>query len=132
MKTLILFSALFFSANLCSQEQNSPTEINRYLQKSNIKRKTANVLLISGSGLLLTGFVVANSGSSSNGILNFSGNQLAGFGISTLGVLTALTSVPFYISAGHNKSKSRKISPQIGNFKTSENNYVTAGLKIEF
>ena len=132
MKTFILILALLFSANLFSQEQNNHDEINRYLQKSNSKRKTANVLLISGSGLLLTGVVVANSGSSNKGILNFSGTQLAGFGISTLGVLTALSSVPFYISAGHNKSKSRKIYPQLGNFKTPENNYVTAGLKIEF
>lgn len=132
MKTLILILTLLFSANFFSQERNNNDEINRYLQKSHSKRKTANVLLISGSSLLLTGFVVANSGSSSNGILNFSGNQLAGFGISTLGILTALTSIPFYISAGHNKSKSRKISPQIGNFKTPENNYVTAGLNIEF
>ncbi len=91
MKTFILILALLFSANLFSQEQNNHDEINRYLQKSNSKRKTANVLLISGSGLLLTGVVVANSGSSNKGILNFSGTQLAGFGISTLGVLTALS-----------------------------------------
>ena len=129
MKTLILFSALFFSANLCSQEQNSPTEINRYLQKSNNRKKTANVLAITGGALVISGFIVA---ASDNNDFLISSQEFTGIGISVLGIISGITSVPFYICAGHNKSKSRKISPQIGNFKTSENNYVTAGLKIEF
>lgn len=131
MKTLLLFSALLFSANLCAQQQNQTNEINRYLQKSNNKRKTANVLLITGGALILTAIAVGNSGNQ-NGTWFFTTNQLVGGAIFPLGTLSAVASVPFYISAGNNRSKSRKISPEIGNFKTTENNYVTAGLKIQF
>lgn len=129
MKTFILVLTLLFSANLCSQEQNSPTEINRYLQKSNNRKKTANVLAITGGALVITCFIVA---ASDNNDFLISSQEFTGIGISVLGIISGITSVPFYISAGHNKSKSRKISPQMGSFKTPENNYVTAGLKIEF
>ena len=132
MKTLILLLTLLFSANLISQNQNNTDAINRYLQKSNTKKKTANALLLTGTGLILTGVVIASTGNKNNGVMFFSPTQIAGFGISTLGVFSALTSVPFYISAAHNKSKYRKISPQLGSFNANENNYFTAGVKLEF
>ena len=131
MKTLILILTLLFSANFFSQERNNNDEINRYLQKSHSKRKTANVLLITGGALILTGVIVATTGNQDGGWF-FSPSQLVGASVFSLGTFSVVASIPFYISAGHNKSKSRKISPQIGNFKTSENNYVTAGLKMEF
>lgn len=126
---MIVFLAMLFGANLFSQEENKNQEVNRYLQKSLRQKKTANVFTITGGVLIISGIITA---STDNGRGFISGEQLAGASFITLGTVSALTSIPFYISAGSNKSKFRKIFPQLGSFKANENNYLTAGLKIEF
>jgi len=129
MKTSIILLALLFSTHLFSQEESKNQEVNRYLQKSLRQKKTANVLMITGGVLIISGMITISTDNKKGFI---SSEQLVGGSLITLGAVSALTSIPFYISAGSNKSKSRKISPQVGSFKTPENNYLTAGVKFEF
>ena len=129
MKTSILLLALLFSTNLFSQEESKNQEVNRYLQKSVRQKKTANILMVTGGVLIISGIITISS-DDKKGFL--SSEQVIGGSLVTLGAVSVLTSIPFYISAGSNKSKYRKFSPQIGSFKTPENNYLTAGVKFEF
>ena len=129
MKTSILLLALLFSTNLFSQEESKNQEVNRYLQKSVRQKKTANILMITGGVLIISGIITISS-DDKKGFL--SSEQVIGGSLVTLGAVSVLTSIPFYISAGSNKSKYRKFSPQLGSFKTPENNYLTAGVKFEF
>jgi hypothetical protein len=130
MKTYIFLMALFFSINVFSQQSNSAAEVNRYLEKSVRQKKAANILSLTGGGLMVTGIIVASTGS--DGGWFFSPNQLIGAAMFSAGTLSALASVPFYILSGRNKSKALKISPKFGSFRTNDNKYVTAGLKVEF
>lgn len=132
MKNLLLIFLFVLPLKFIAQ-QNNDSEINYYLQKSNTKRKTANALLITGGGLMLTGILVGSSGNQNNTWF-FSPNQIAGAGIFTLGVLSSLVSVPFYLSAHHNKNQSLKITPSamIINSNPQNKNYAALGLKITF
>ena len=129
MKTSFILLALLFSTNLFSQEESKNQEVNRYLQKSVRQKKTANILMITGGVLIISGIITISS-DDKKGFL--SSEQVIGGSLVTLGAVSVLTSIPFYISAGINKSKYRKFSPQLGSFKTPENNYLTAGVKFEF
>ena len=135
MKNLFLI-LLFIVPLTATAQQHKNSEINYYLQKSVSKKKTGNALLLSGTGLILTGIVVGTTAGKQNNALFFSSNQIAGAGIFSLGVFSALTSIPFYISANHNKKKSLKISPTTEIIQTNSisepKNYASAGLKITF
>ncbi len=126
---------VFLLPFMFNAQQTNSDEINRYLRKSANKKKTANILLFTGGGLILTGLIVGSSGNQKGSYL-ISGNELAGVGLFGSGVLSAVASVPFYISAHHNKKKSLKISPVTGiiqlNSITEPKNYALAGLKITF
>ena len=130
MKIYIFFTALFFSINVFSQQEDTAPEINHYLEKSVNQKKAANILSLTGAGLMITGVIVGSTGT--NGGWFFSPNQLIGAAMFSAGTLSALASVPFYILSGRNKSKALKISPEFGSFRTNDNKYVTAGLKVEF
>lgn len=132
MKHLLL--ALLFLLPLTFKAQKSNTDdLNRYLRKSTNQKKTANILLITGGGLMVTGLIVGNSGGQSGYI---SDNGLAGLGVFTLGALTSVISIPFYISAHQNKKKLIKLSPAVGiipaNTAVQNNNYGAVGLKFNF
>lgn len=129
MKTLILFLALLFSANLFSQEQNTNDDVNHYLQKSHRQKKTANILLITSGVLIVSGAIIA--GSDENDFL-ISAQQFTGMGVSIVGIVSGLASIPFYVSSTKNKSKNLKISPEAGHLKIDHKKYLTAGLKMEF
>lgn len=131
----ILLTLLFIFPITAFAQQNNDVELNQYLQKSNSKRKTGNVLLITGGGLILTGFVVATTGEQNSGYF-FSTNQLIGGSMITFGVLSSLVSVPFYISAGHSKRKYLKLTPSASiipsNTMNDNQNYTVVGLKLNF
>ena len=65
-----------------------------------------------------------------------SGSQIAGFLVATLGVTAALSSVPFYISAHHNRKKSFQLSQIIGTVQSfnliGEDKNTAVGLKLNF
>ncbi|MBF8457045.1 hypothetical protein IV494_07600 [Kaistella sp. G5-32] len=129
------FVLLFILPTVMNAQETKQSEINQYLKKANTKKKTANILLITGGGLLLTGIVVSATAQHKNSML-ISDRDLAGLGLSGLGILSAVASVPFYISAKNNKNKSLQISPTTGilrsNSITEPKNYATVGLNFNF
>lgn len=129
-----LFLALLFLLPFTFKGQKSDTDdLNRYLRKSSNQKKTANILLITGGGLMFTGLIVGNQGDHKGFI---DSNALAGLGVFTLGVLTSVISIPFYISAHQNKKKLIKFSPTVGiipaNTAVQNNNYGAVGLTLNF
>lgn len=134
MKNLLL-SLLFILPLTINAQKDNTDDLNRYLRKSTNQKKTANVLLITGGGLMVTGLLVGNSGNQ-DGSYFFSENQLAGFGLFSLGVISSVISVPFYISAHHNKRKLMKLSPAVSilpsNSLILKENYALVGMKINF
>ena len=129
MKFFFLIVFFFLSAKLCCQQRDKPLDVNQYLQKSIRQKKTANILAISGGALFVSGLIVA--GTDDNKFL-ISSQQLAGMGVSMLGVIAAVSSIPFYISANRNESRSLKINPISGSFSSAENRYFLVGLHVEF
>ena len=134
MKHLLL--AVLFLLPFTFNAQKSNTDyLNRYLRKSTNQKKTANILLLTGGGLMVTGLLLGNSGNE-EGTYFFSENQIVGFGVFSVGVLTSLISVPFYISAHHNKKKLMKLSPAVGitssNSVIVKENYALVGMKVNF
>ncbi|MFC6267690.1 hypothetical protein [Frigoriflavimonas asaccharolytica] len=133
MKTLIFIVILLLPTFIFSQ-QNNNSEAENYLKKSNSKRKTANILAISGGGLLLTGIVVSASNQHNQEFLPT--NLVVGGSLITLGVLSALTSIPFYISSNHNTKKYLKIVPSAKLIPKNElnhnTNYAVIGINLNF
>ena len=134
MKNLLLILLIILPISLTAQ-LNDAVQIDYYLKKSISKKKTANVLLFTGGGLLLTGVIVASTAEENGGFF-IPETHLAGLGIATLGVLSSLTSIPFYISASHHKNKSLKIFPAISHFQSDSldptKQYGMIGVKVNF
>lgn len=130
MKNLFILLNLFGFIYLKAQENTPQNEADKYLQKSIKQRKTANILAITGGGIFVTGLIITGS---SKGEL---GQSLSGLAISSLGVITSFSSIPFYISSNSNNKKYLKIKPSIGfltpNYPSSGKNYNTIGIGLEF
>ena len=135
MKNLLLTLLFIFPITAIAQ-QNNDVEISQYLQKSIAQSKTGNILLITGGGLIATGVLVAISGEKKGGHYFFSNNDAIGGSIATLGVLSALVSIPIHISSGHNKRKYLKLTPSAAmissNSFNEKQNYAVVGLKVTF
>ena len=97
----IIFCTMFLMISTISfsQDQNPTTTFTQqdYLQKSKQQKKTA--LILAGGGLILelAGVLTYHQGPASLGL----------FGA---GLLSQVVSIPFFISAGVNKHKSKKAS----------------------
>lgn len=128
METFLLIFVLFIGQSFYAQNDDN-TNLNRYLEKSQRQKKAANILAITGGTLVISGFIVA--GTADNTWL-ISGQELTGIGISMIGIISGITSIPVYISAHHNKKKSIKIAPQTGFIKIQETQFATAGIKFDF
>ena len=132
MKTILLTIIFLIPMTLRSQEQNTTQSTNQYLEKSIRQKKTANVLAITGGGLVLAGVIVAATiPKQTKGWEGFNQGVTA-VGIGGVGAITALISIPFYISSHNNKKKSVSISPQTGSVNIDQKNYATAGIAINF
>ncbi len=134
MKFLLLL--LFFTISIATNaQQNQESDATLYLRKSINKKKTGNILLISGGGLILTGIVVSASGDQNTNEF-LPRNLLIGGSLLSVGILSALTSIPFYISANHNKKKYLQISPTATilpkNSDIQNENYALVGIEINF
>ena len=134
MKNLILASLFILPLILKSQENNT-AQNTYFLKKAKTQTKTGNILLVTGGVSILAGFVLVKDGNGNRKEL-ISGSQIAGFLVATLGVTAALSSVPFYISAHHNRKKSFQLSPVIGTVQSfnliGEDKNTAVGLKLNF
>lgn len=108
--------------------------IEKYFEKYQRQKKTANILLGTGSVLALSGFIVASTDSGTRGSLFFSTNQIVELILIISGVTSALVSIPFYISAEKNKRKSLTIQPtfQLENEKYTQEKSAKVGVAITF
>ncbi len=133
MKSLLL-TFLFILPIAINAQQNKDFEAEIYLKKSIKKRKAGNVLALTGGGLVLTGLVFSALGPDDNQYLPT--NVVVGGSMITLGILSALTSIPFYISSNHNKKKYLEISPTATilpkNSGIQNENYALVGIEINF
>ena len=99
--TLCLLAIMLFTKSF-SQEKGPALTKEYYMQKSKNQKITAWVLLGTGIGMTLGGMAINYSSTD--------GGEDQGLWLSYLGGATALTSIPFFISAGKNKRKAASIT----------------------
>jgi hypothetical protein len=80
----------------------------KYLKKSENKKQAAQILLISGTALTIGGVFVA-SNKSDNFFITL-GNVLIGGFMMTVGIISDLVSIPFFIRSATLKKKAATIS----------------------
>jgi hypothetical protein len=81
---------------------------NDFLRKSKNQRNTGIILLSAGAALTITGMIMINSIEDSNP--EEWGEAWTGAGIFTIGALSAVASIPFFIASGNNKKKANKMT----------------------
>ncbi|HSF46130.1 MAG TPA: hypothetical protein VLA58_08960 [Chitinophagaceae bacterium] len=110
--TLLLLMAAFCMSSFGQLNDSTyrQTVKNDFLRKSRNQRTTGFILLGAGVVLTVTGVAMVNNGN--DDILN-PGNWVdtgAGAGIATVGILSTLTSIPFFIMSINNNKKAKKMS----------------------
>ena len=99
----IFFFTFFFISSSC---QTKTMEETYYLHKSKNQKKTAFVLLGTGSVLVITGLIIQDKSFKANGtFLNFDG-----LGYQFAGLISVLSSIPFFAWSSKNKRKSIAIT----------------------
>lgn len=98
----IAFGFTGFAQNTISKE----VRIENYLNKSQVRKKTGQIFLVTGAALFITG-----------GIIDYVKRPelLAGFTYEFFGVSSALLSIPFFVSASSNKRKASLITLNVQN-----------------
>lgn len=108
---------------------------NYHFERYLTNKKTAKIMLIGGATASALGSILLltdNGSGSANSI--FSTGETFGYFFLTLGGISMIASVPFYIIASHNKGKSIQFKPsltyqQVNNFSPKTTNF---GVEIRF
>ncbi|MCM4164115.1 MULTISPECIES: hypothetical protein [unclassified Arenibacter] len=105
MKTIrLLLALLLVSSVLVGQTREFSKDY--FLQKSKKQKTTAWILLAGGTAMAVGGFAIFDSSWDSG---SASTTDIAGI-IGTVGFLTGLSSIPYFISAGKNKKTAMSIT----------------------
>jgi Na+/proline symporter len=107
MKKVIAFAILFFvTTSSFSQQTNSTQTLTRqdYLTKSKNQKTSARVLLVGGAVLIGTGLLI---GTREEATLD---DAATGGTIASIGILSAIGSIPLFIASGRNKRKAMNVS----------------------
>ena len=102
MKKSIVCVLLFALSTIAFSQQNTPTQTsasNDYLKKSKNQKTAAWILLGGGTALIGTGYLLGSRKRASLG------DAAGGVGISAIGALSALGSIPLFIAYGKNKRR---------------------------
>jgi hypothetical protein len=103
MKRSIICVVLFALSTIAFSQQNAPTPTwpsnDDYLKKSKNQKTAAWILLGGGTALIGAGYLFGSGKRASLG------DAVGGIGISAIGALSALVSIPFFIASGKNKSR---------------------------
>ena len=142
MKTAIItFLVLFFTSNysfaqLIEPPPNSPPQkFYDYYKLKQKKNKTTALVLLGAGTIIAIGNYISYSNSTSGG---FAGNvpstsQIVVFGI---GGASALASIPFFISAGKNKTKAnlylKREPATFENFSTNKSQRLLIAITLNF
>jgi len=109
---------LIIAANSFSQQTNpqQKTVSKDFLKKSKNQKKVGRILLIGGTGLLITSFVIPRGDLVHDGICvgYFCSDEYKNDNIKTalflVGVASDLASIPFFIAAKKNKKRAMNVS----------------------
>lgn len=86
-----------------------------YLQKCTNQRKTGRLLLFAGTGLIIGGFLVGDSGSDKPGDLGYGPSFDAAATMILIGLLADLASIPCFAAAARNGQRAAEIREGDGN-----------------
>lgn len=102
----ILFTLLMFASIAQEIKPNNNLTKESYEHKRKLNRKTGNILLGTGVGLMAGGFVLAELNSDK---VDFQSFDLVGVGIVMIGtgIVSSLVSIPFYLTAHNYKIKAQ-------------------------
>lgn len=133
---ILLFTFSYSFAQLIEPPPNSPPqEFYNYYKLKQKKNKTTALILLGAGTIIAVGNYISYSNSTTKG---FAGNvpsssQIVVFGI---GGASALASIPFFISAGKNKTKANMSlkggTITFGNFTAKKSQSVLIALTINF
>lgn len=121
--SLVLLLAAFCMSSYAQMNDSTyrQTVKNDFLRKSKNQRTTGIILLGAGAVLTITGAIMMS---------NLQEDPLnpgewveagTGAGIATIGALSAVASIPFFISSGNNKKKANKMTVGINMEKMMRN-----------
>ena len=131
---ILLITLLLLLPVVTFAQQNQNLETERYLKKSISNRKTGNVFMITGGGLIVAGLIVGSIDDKSNAFI--SGNAIIGSGLIVIGIISGITAIPFYIASNHNKKKYLRITPTAAILPvitgTENTNHAMIGLEFTF
>lgn len=109
-KIIVSILLLAISISLIAQQLPAPdyTLRDEYLKKSKRQKTTANIMLLAGGVSVAAGTIMfMTNGLAADGSED---EMLGGVGLATVGVLSMVGSIPFYIISGNNKRKAMEFS----------------------
>ena len=119
MKKIILYAMLLIlSASSFGQQTKPSADITKqdYLQKSKKQKKTATIMLGGGAAFLLTVFIIPKGKQTGTtdiyGIFPVADYKNDGIKVAFgfTGIVSMLSSIPFFIASGKNKRKAMNLS----------------------
>jgi hypothetical protein len=140
MKQVIILTLLFvFATSSFGQQtvQRQPLTTTDYLQKSKNQKKTGRILLIGGTGLIITSFVIPRGDLVYDGICvgAYCSDEYKNDNLKTalflVGAASDLASIPFFIASKKNKKRAMNVSTSLKMEKTQVIQY-TAFVKKSY
>jgi|GEM_PF-963176 hypothetical protein len=113
LSMLLVFVASYITS-FGQTDGTSKTDIQKdFLRKSKNQRTTGFVLLGIGTAVGVAGALIVDNSTNDQNPTGIIAQAGAGGTVAVVGSLVALTSVPFFISAGSNKKKANRMSAGI-------------------
>jgi hypothetical protein len=126
---LLLFTVNAFSQQL---DTKAPRTADAYEAKSNKQKKTGRILLVVGATLIVASFVIPRGELTHDGICigPYCTDEYKNDGLKSVvlagGALSALGSLPFFISSLKNRRRAASISIKAERFKSLYSGYVSS------
>lgn len=132
MKNLFLLFFLVCSIKFYSQQkENEKIVSDIFFNKYKKQKRNATILSVTGGVLLFTGFIISKQESEAANLV-FSKNEVTGYSIASLGIISIIGSIPLYISAEKNYKKSVSISPSVQTYHFYNTKNTSLGLNITY
>ncbi|HRI20987.1 MAG TPA: hypothetical protein PLA68_08530 [Panacibacter sp.] len=109
-KISMSLTVLLFVAQSFCQTNVSELSKKMYMEKSRSQKTAAWILLGSGAAVTITGVIITASASNANDFITLYDRTSSGVILTGVGAAAIITSIPFFISAGHNARKAAAIS----------------------